>query len=55
MKIGYARVSTNDQSLDLQFDALKKDGISESKIYHDYMSGVGRERPYFESCMKSLR
>ena len=55
MKIGYARVSTNEQSLDLQIDALKNDGVSESKIYHDYMSGSGRERPYFESCLKSLR
>lgn len=55
MKIGYARVSTKDQSLDLQIDALTADGVSTSKIYHDTMSGAGRNRPYFESCMKSLR
>ncbi|MGH1428247.1 MAG: recombinase family protein [Arenicella sp.] len=54
MKIGYAKVSTNDQSLDLQIDALKSDGISETKIYHDYMSGSGRECPDSESFLKSL-
>ena len=55
MKIGYARVSTNDQSLDIQMDAIITDGVAESNIYHDYMSGASRERPYFDACLKSLR
>ena len=55
MKIGYARVSTNDQSLDLQFDALINDGVSKTKIYHDYFTGAIKERPYFDACLKSLR
>lgn len=38
MKIGYARISTKDQNLDLQTDALKQDGCE--KIYAEVMSGT---------------
>jgi len=37
MKIGYARVSTKEQSLDLQEDALKKEGCQ--RIYSEQISG----------------
>lgn len=44
MKIGYARVSTNDQNLDLQMDALNRAGCE--KIFTDHgISGMAVNRP----------
>ena len=42
MLIGYARVSKADgsQSLDLQRDALRADGVDAGHVYHDCASGV---------------
>ncbi len=42
MLIGYARVSTDDQNLDLQRDALEKEGCE--KIYTDQQSGASTDR-----------
>jgi Resolvase, N terminal domain len=39
MKAGYARVSTKEQTVDLQVDALKKAGCT--KVYTEIMSGIG--------------
>lgn len=53
MKIGYARVSTVEQNLDLQIDALKKSGCSH--IYEEKASGKNANRPELQHCIKSLR
>ena len=53
MLIGYARVSTHDQNLDLQKDALKKDGCE--KVFVDEVSGTVAARPGLEQVMEQLR
>ena len=55
MLIGYARVSTQDQNLDLQFDALVTAGVDRSRIYADKASGASAGRPALEECLRSLR
>lgn len=53
MKIGYARVSTDDQSLDMQIAILRKAGCK--KIFQEKRSGVGRDRPQLSRMMASLK
>ncbi|MBN9265947.1 MAG: transposon DNA-invertase [Alphaproteobacteria bacterium 64-6] len=55
MLIGYARVSTADQSTDLQKDALMAAGVDERNIYIDKASGKRDDRPGLEACLKALR
>jgi len=55
MEIGYARVSTDDQRLDLQIAALEKAGIPEDRIYKEHVSGVSTKRPQLTECMKAMR
>ena len=51
--IGYARVSTNDQNLDLQRDALKQAGCA--KVFTDTVSGLKDERVGLGRAMDALR
>src|SRR4051794_14831552 len=54
MLIGYARVSTEDQNLDLQRNALRKAGCK--KIFEEKESGrAGTKRPAFEAALAYLR
>jgi len=52
-RIGYARVSTDDQHLDLQRDALQQAGCG--VIYEEAASGKNKARPELEQCRKALR
>ena len=53
MLIGYARVSTQDQNLDLQTEALTKAGCK--KVFDDKVSGRRAERPGLAKAMEMLR
>jgi len=53
MLIGYARVSTTDQNLTLQKDALLKAGCE--KIYTDEISGTKKDRPGLSKALEMLR
>jgi DNA invertase Pin-like site-specific DNA recombinase len=53
MLVGYARVSTHEQNLTLQTDALKKAGCQE--IFDDKVSGAGNERSGLKAALKFVR
>jgi DNA invertase Pin-like site-specific DNA recombinase len=52
-RIGYARVSTDDQNLDLQRDALRLAGVG--SIYEEAASGKTAVRHELDHCLKALR
>ncbi|MCH7688245.1 MAG: recombinase family protein [Planctomycetes bacterium] len=53
--VGYARVSTDDQNLSLQIDALTKHGIPRSNIFMDKLSGAKTDRPGLAKCLDTLQ
>lgn len=56
MKIGYARVSTAQQDLTAQLDALKTLEVDEKQTYVDHgLTGSGRDRPVLEKALAAVR
>jgi DNA invertase Pin-like site-specific DNA recombinase len=53
MKIGYARVSTKDQNLSLQMDALQNEGCKQ--IFQEKVSGAKSDRPELKKMINQLR
>jgi DNA invertase Pin-like site-specific DNA recombinase len=53
--IGYARVSTLEQSLDLQIDALRKAGVHPDHIHQEQLSATSKNRPALDLAIKDLR
>lgn len=53
MRIGYARVSTEDQNLELQTQALSKAGCE--RVFTDKMSGSRNDRPGLKEALSHLR
>ena len=51
----YARVSTDDQDLSLQIDALTKHGIPKTYIFMDKLSGARSDRPGLVKCLDTLQ
>lgn len=55
MDIGYARVSTGDQSMELQKEALQAAGVEPDYIYTDVTGGANFERPGLDRARDQLR
>jgi DNA invertase Pin-like site-specific DNA recombinase len=54
-RVGYARVSTDDQNLSLQLDALAQHGVSADLIFTGKLSGAKDDRPGLARCLKALK
>lgn len=53
--IGYARVSTDDQRLDLQLAALAGAGVRDDDVWSDKASGLRSDRPGLAGALKACR
>jgi predicted site-specific integrase-resolvase len=54
MLLGYARISTNEQRLDLQRDALRNAGVSAKHLYTDTIMGIKAERPGLDPSLSTV-
>ena len=54
-RVGYARVSTGDQSLQRQVDELVLAGVAAVDVFSDVATGGNMDRPGWEACTKDLR
>lgn len=54
-KIGYARTSREDQCLDMQLNALTKEGVADCDIFHEQVSALAKKRPQYELALKRCR
>jgi DNA invertase Pin-like site-specific DNA recombinase len=53
--VGYARVSTSEQEVELQLDALRQAGCANEHIFIDKASGARSERPGLDACLRLLK
>jgi len=53
--VGYARVSTQDQNLDMQIEALRKAGVKPDNIHTEKVSGASQKRPALNLAIMDLR
>jgi DNA invertase Pin-like site-specific DNA recombinase len=52
--IGYARVSTAEQDLSLQLDALRQAGCAEAQIFREVAAGAHTPRPGLDACLHAV-
>lgn len=52
--VGYARVSTDEQDVELQLDALRESGCRDELIFIDKVSGARSNRPGLDACLYAL-
>ena len=52
---GYARVSSKEQNLNRQLDALAKFGVADDMVFADKASGKNFERPEYKRLISTLR
>ena len=53
--VGYMRVSTAEQNLDLQRDALLAAGVAPERVYEDTCSGAVTNRPGLAHALEVVR
>src|SRR6185436_1039564 len=52
--VGYARVSTADQNLNMQIEALRAAGVKDDNLHIEKVSGASQKRPALELAIKDL-